>query len=102
MENQGKKLAQMKDSELFTYISIFIIGITLLILVLASCGTTSRIPQDDRVWIHIENDSVELVADEYDGQYLKQRIASNTYIYIPYIGVTDDQSDTLQFYNAKN
>ena len=99
--DQGKRQSQMRDSGAFAFIAIAIVSLVILLLLLMSCGTTSRIPQDDRVWIHIENDSVELVADEYDGQYLKQRFGS-TYIYIPYTGATDDGSDTLRFYNAKN
>ena len=44
-------------------------------------------------------DSVELVADEYGSQYIKQ--TSYNYFYTPYIGETEEL-DTLRFFQAKN
>jgi len=104
MENQGKKESQMKDSGTFAFIALIIISLIIMILAgLCSCNTTSHsVPQEERIWIHMsDGDSVELVADEYGSQYLKQYTYRGHYIYIPYIGETEEE-DTLHFFNAKN
>lgn len=103
MENQGKKWSQMKDSETFAFIAIVMIVIVMLIM-LASCGQEARAtPEEEKVYIHMsDGNKVQLVADEYGGQYLKQCPLPDVYIYIPYTGEIEDTSDTLQFYNVKN
>ena len=102
---QGKKWSQMKDSETFAFIGIMGIAILifLLIIALVSCKSSAqRTPQEEeKVYININGENIELVADEYGNQYLKEN-AGTVYIYIPYPGETEDQSDTLHFYNAKN
>lgn len=102
---QGKKWSQMKDSETFVFIGIMgiVILIFLLIIGLMSCTSNAQTtPQEEeKVYININGDKLELVADEYGNQYLKEN-AGTVYIYIPYTGTTDDGSDTLHFYNAKN
>lgn len=104
MENQGKRKSQMKDSETFVIISIYIILIVLLIISVSSCTANAQqetIP-DERIFIHMsDGDSLELVADEYGNQYLKEYIQWPHHVYIPYQGETEEQ-DTLQFYNVKN
>lgn len=106
MENQGKRDSQMKDSGNFAFIALVIISLILAILAgLCSCNT--HCPphgyDEERIWIHMsDGDSVELVADEYGSQYLKQYTYGHVnYIYIPYIGETEEE-DTLRFFNAKN
>lgn len=105
MENQGKRDSQMRDSGNFAFIALVIISLILAILAgLCSCTTSSHpVPQEERIWIHMsDGDSVELVADEYGSQYLKQYTYGHVnYIYIPYIGETEE-GDTLQFFQAKN
>lgn len=98
---QGKKQSQMKDSGTFALIGLIVIGLILLLLCLASCGTRAQTPEEEKVYINIDGQDVELVADEYDNQYLKQYIGG-AYIYIPYQGETEDASDTLKFFNVKN
>lgn len=101
--DQGKRQSQMKDSGTFALIGLIVIGFILLLLCLASCNTRAQTPEEDeKVYININGQNVELVADEYDNQYLKQYISGGAYIYIPYMGPTDDGSDTLKFFNAKN
>jgi len=104
MENQGKKKSQIEDSGAFAFIALIIISLILMILAgLCSCNTSSHsVPQKERIWIHMsDGDSVELVADEYGSQYIKQKTYRSNYIYIPYIGETEE-GDTLQFFNIKN
>lgn len=104
MEDQGKRKSQMKDSETFAIIALITAAI-LLLLLLVSCKSTSQetITSEERVYIHMsDGDSIELVADEYGNQYLKQYSSKGGYcIYIPYPGETKEP-DTLRFYNAKN
>lgn len=103
MENQGKKQSQMKDSGTFAFIALIIISLIMMILAgLCSCTSSSHpVPQEERIFIHMSNgDKLELVSDEYGNQYLKEN-AGTVYIYIPYIGETEE-GDTLQFFNAKN
>jgi hypothetical protein len=102
--NQGKKDSQMKDSGNFAFIALIIISLILMILAgLCSCTSSSHpVPQEEKILIHMsDGDSVELVADEYGSQYLKQYTYRGHYIYIPYIGETEE-GDTLQFFQAKN
>jgi hypothetical protein len=106
MENQGKKESQMKDSGTFAFIALIVISLIIMILAgLCSCNTVCpphEYYNEEKIWIHMsDGDSVELVADEYGSQYLKQYTYRAHYIYIPYPGETEE-GDTLQFYNAKN
>ena len=87
---QNRKLQMISGAFLFTLI--------------VSCNTSRTSPQqEEKIFIHMsDGDSLELVADEYGNQYLKQHTYGPNMIYIPYPGETEDQSDTLHFYNAKN
>ena len=100
-ENQGKRKSQMDDSETFLFIAILTAVIGIIVCLLTSCTSTAQEVQEEKVYININGNNVELVADEYGGQYLKQVTAAGT-IYIPYIGVVEEPSDSLKFYNAKN
>ena len=101
MENQGKKKSQMEDSETFAFIALMITIIMLLLLSLTSCNNAQSTPsEEEKVYIEIDGQKVELVADEYGGQYLKQ-ITRAGWIYIPYPGETEE-ADSLQFYQTKN
>lgn len=102
--DQGKKQSQMRDSGIFAFIAIAVIALLLLILSIVSCNTEAQtpIPEEEKVYIEMsDGNKLELVADEYNNQYLKQYTKSGV-IYTPYVGETDDGSDTLRFYNAKN
>ena len=101
---EGKKWSQLKDSETFAFIAMLGIVILVLILILSSCNSVKAQEEDDDESIYIEmsdGNKLKLVADEYGNQYLRQN-AGTVYIYIPYLGQTEDQSDTLKFFNTKN
>jgi ABC-type glycerol-3-phosphate transport system substrate-binding protein len=103
---QGKRDSQMRDSGNFAFIALVIISLLLAIMAgLYSCGSTAQtLPQEEeKIWIHMsDGDSLELVSDEYGDQYLKQYTYGRNYIYIPYPGETEEELDTLHFYQAKN
>ena len=103
MKNK-KKWPQLNSAEAFAIISL-IAALIAVILMFTSCNNTTAqtTPQEDeKVYIHMsDGDSLELVADEYDNQYLKQESSIGVHIYIPYPGETSEP-DSLQFYNAKN
>lgn len=73
-----------------------LIWISLLFFV--SCKAPQK--NDDRVLITIDGNRVEMVADEYDNQYLKQYIHGLP-IYIPFPFETEEVGDTLRSYEAK-
>lgn len=91
---------QLNSAEAFAIISL-IAALIAVVLMLTSCNTEAQTPEE-KVYINIDGKDVELVADEYGNQYLKQESSIGVHIYIPYPGETNDGSDTLKFYNAKN
>ena len=70
-----------------------------LLIFIVSC----KAPQGDdvKVFIDIDGHKVELVADEYDNQYLKQFVADGRAIYIPFTFETEEIGDTLHSFQAK-
>jgi hypothetical protein len=102
MENQGKRKSQTKDSGTFVFVAIvsLIISVLLMFLLEGCIDGSSQNIVEERVLINIDGINVELVADEYGGQYLKQNTKAGV-IYVPYIGAVEE-TDTLRFYNAKN
>ena len=87
------------------YRKLQIISGAFLFILIVSCNTsrTEAPQQEEKTFIHMsDGDSLELVADEYGNQYLKEYMTWPMHLYIPYPGETEDQSDTLHFYNAKN
>jgi hypothetical protein len=100
MKNQEQREPQNEFSEVLLFGAIILL-IGILIFTMFSCNTATQPPEEEKILIHMSNgDNLELVADEYGNQYLKQN-AGSVYIYIPYIGVVEE-TDTLRFYNAKN
>lgn len=73
--------------------------ICILLIFVVSC----KAPQsgDDRVFIEIDGHQIEMVADEYDNQYLKQYVNDGRPIYIPFTFETEEVGDTLHSYQAK-
>lgn len=103
-ENQKKQKSksQMYDSETFLYVVGVVSILFILMIIVNSCKSTAQEVQEEKILIHMNNgDILELVADEYGNQYLRQN-AGTVHIYIPYMGVTEEQSDSLKFYNVKN
>lgn len=93
---------QPGNAEAFAIISL-IAALIAVILMFASRGTEAQTPEEEKVYIEMSNgDKLELVADEYGNQYLKQFTSTGGFcIYTPYPGETSEP-DSLQFYNAKN
>jgi len=73
--------------------------ICVLLIFVVSC----KAPQsgDDRVFIEIDGNKIEMVADEYDNQYLKQYVSDGRPIYIPFTFETEEVGDTLRSFQAK-
>jgi len=94
-----------KESHLSETFAIIAIVATLIaaILMLTSCDNTTAQTPEEKVYIEMsDGEKVELVADEYGNQYLKQYTSTGGFcIYTPYPGETEEE-DTLHFYNAKN
>jgi hypothetical protein len=100
MDNKKKERSQLKDAEILFYLSWFIM-IMIFILLATSCNTAAQTPEEEMIIITMsDGKQLELVADEYGGQYLKQNTKAGV-IYVPYIGAVEE-TDTLRFYNAKN
>ena len=92
-----------KESHLSETFAIIAIVATLIaaILMLTSCDDTTAQTPEEKVYIEMsDGNKIELVADEYGNQYLKEYTRAGR-IYIPYPGETEEE-DTLHFYNAKN
>lgn len=103
MEKQGKRKSHTEDVGIFLFIAGMSIVISILLMfLLGGCvSSSSQNIEEEKVLINIDGINVEIVADEYGGQYLKQTTSAGD-IYVPYIGPTEEPTDTLRFYNAKN
>jgi hypothetical protein len=75
-----------------------LIWITLLFFV--SCKAASGI-DEEKTFILIDGEKVEMVSDEYGNQYLKYRTYGPVYIYVPFPFETEEVGDTLHSYEAK-
>lgn len=103
MENQGKRKSQIEDSGIFLFIAgiSLIISILLMFLLGGCSSSSSQNIEEEKILITMsDGKKLELVADEYGGQYLRQNTKAGV-IYIPYMGAVEE-TDTLRFYNAKN
>ena len=74
-----------------------LIWITLLFFV--SCKAASGI-DEEKTFITIDGEKVEMVSDEYGNQYLKQHTYYHD-IYVPFPFETEEVGDTLHSYEAK-
>lgn len=72
----------------------------LLLVLIAGCTAKGQTEEEEKVYVHIDGKEVEIVADEYGNQYLKET-TGNGYFYIPFTFPTEEeQSDSLKFYQA--
>lgn len=69
--------------------------IWIAVLFFVSCKAPSEIVED-KVFILIDGEHVELVSDEFGNQYLKQ-----DKLFIPFPFETEEVGDTLRAYQAK-
>ena len=87
----------------------FILGLIIFVILiyLVSCSTkkiTACKTNDDIVFITMsDGKQIEVVADEYDRQYLKQSV-NGCWVYFPLPPdtETEENSDSLHFYYSKN
>ena len=96
-----------KRAFIITAIILFLLTL-FLVSCIEGCNTQKHIQkepqkQEERTYITIDGQKIELVADENDNQYLKEYPgnASNP-IYIPFPYATSDNNDSLKTYYAKN
>jgi hypothetical protein len=76
--------------------------ILLLMLIFVSCKTQEEISfKEEKTYILIDGNHVEMVADEFGNQYLKQYPCNDTPIYIPFPFETEEESDSLRSLQAK-
>lgn len=76
--------------------------ILLLALIFVSCNTTQKVSSDEeKTYILIDGENVEMVADEYGNQYLKQYTYGPRAIYIPFTFETEEAEDSLHSFQAK-
>lgn len=73
--------------------------ICILLIFIVSCKAPQAV--DDRVFIEIDGNKIEMVADEYDNQYLKQYVSDGRPIYVPFTFETEEVGDTLHSYQTK-
>lgn len=71
-----------------------------LALFLLSCNAQKVSSEEEKTYILIDGEHVELVSDEFGNQYLKQRTYLHT-IYIPFPFETEEEEDSLRIYQAK-
>ena len=72
--------------------------ILLLVLLLAAC-TPSRpvVEEDTKVFITIDGNDIEMVADDYGNQYLKEPVGgTGGYLYIPFPFETEEEKDSVK------
>lgn len=82
--------------------AVIYIAFMIMLSMMFSCNTAAQTPEEEKIYINVDGLNVELVADEYGGQYLKQFTGTGGFhVYIPYLGATEE-TDTLRFYNTKN
>jgi hypothetical protein len=75
--------------------------ILLLILIFVSCKTQEEVfSEQEETYILIDGKHIEMVADEFGNQYLKQHTYLNT-IYIPFPFETESAKDSLNSLHAK-
>ena len=70
------------------------------LLFFVSCKATSGI-DEEKAFILIDENHIEMVADEFGNQYLKEYVTDGRAIYIPFPFETEEQEDSLRILQAK-
>jgi len=78
----------------------FTVGLLVSVLFGACISEKLTSEQDERVFINIDGHPVELVSDEYENQYLKQKTACGI-VYIPFTFPTEED-EVPKVYEIKN
>lgn len=66
-----------------------------------SCNAQKVSSEEEKTYISINGEHIELVSDEFGNQYLKQYTYGANYIYVPYTFETEEQTDSLRILQAK-
>ncbi len=61
----------------------------ILVFLLSSCITPKSLESDEKVFIYVDGHPIELVVDEYDNPYLKQKTACGV-VFIPFTFPTEE------------
>jgi len=76
--------------------------ILLLALIFVSCKAQKDVSsEEEKTYILIDGNHVEMVADEFGNQYLKQYSSENMPVYIPFPFETESTEDSLHSFQAK-
>lgn len=75
--------------------------ILLLALIFVSCKAQQEVSsEEEKTYILIDGEHVEMVSDEFGNQYIKQFI-DNTPVFIPFPFETESAQDSLHSLHAK-
>jgi hypothetical protein len=75
--------------------------ICIALLFFVSCKAQKQSSsEEEKTYILIDGNHVEMVADEFGNQYLKQFISDQP-VYIPFPFETEEESDSLLMFKAK-
>lgn len=77
--------------------------ILLLALIFVSCKAQKEVSseEEEKTYIIVDGNHIEMVADEFGNQYLKQYSSENMPIYIPFPFETESAQDSLNSLHAK-
>jgi hypothetical protein len=77
--------------------------ILLLALIFVSCKAQEEISseEEEKTYILIDGKHIELVADEFGNQYLKQYTYGPRAMYIPFTFETESAEDSIHSFQAK-
>jgi hypothetical protein len=71
-------------------------------LFIVSCKAQEEVSSaEEKTYILIDGEHIEMVADEFGNQYLKQYTYMGHYIYVPFTFETEEESDSLHSFQAK-
>ena len=72
--------------------------LALFLCIFTGCSNDT-VPTEDKTFVTINGEQIEIVSDEQGNQYLKEH-GDGHWIYIPFTFETSDSSDTLKSYYA--
>lgn len=64
-------------------------------------NTQEEQQEENSTYILINGEHVEMVADEFGNQYLKQMTSEENYIYVPFPFELEEEEDSLRIHQAK-
>jgi hypothetical protein len=74
----------------------------LALIFVVSCKASQEVSsEEEKTYIIVDGNHIEMVADEFGNQYLKQYSSENMPIYIPFPFETEEELDSLNSLHAK-